>query len=112
VLEPIASTVKALSSTIAESIKAITFPQYPSIEAIEAGPEGGPLQPLMKIGEIATAYLKRSTEKENTTDKIFSNHDTGGKFYIGNSEIMLDGDNITLMGSGIYRHSWIVGTYC
>jgi hypothetical protein len=40
VLEPIVSTVKALPSTITESIKAITFPQYPTIEAIEA--EGEP----------------------------------------------------------------------
>jgi hypothetical protein len=81
-------------------------PQYPTIEAIEAGPEGvsgadrrSAQQPLMELGEIATAYLKRFAEQANTTDKIFGIHDTGGKFYIGNTEIMIDGGNITLMST-------------
>jgi hypothetical protein len=43
---------------------------------------------------------KRFAEKENTTDKIFDIHDRGGKFYIGNTETMLDGDNITILGDG------------
>jgi hypothetical protein len=63
----------------------------------------------MELGEIATAYLKRFAEKANTTDKIFGIHDRGGKFYIGNTEIMLDGDNITLMGDG-EPHKTYTGT--
>jgi hypothetical protein len=106
VLEPsikdIASTVKALPSTLTESINAVTpavrplAPQCPSIEAIETAPQ----QPPIELGEIATAYLKRFAEQANTIDKTFGIHDRGGKFYVGNTEVMLDGNNITLMGAG------------
>lgn len=65
----------------------MTLPQYASIEAIEASPQ----LPPMELGEIATAYLKRFPEQTNTTDMTFGIHDRGGKFYIGNTEVMLDG---------------------
>jgi hypothetical protein len=92
----LASTVKTLPSSLTKSVKAITLPQYPTIEAVEAKPQ----QPPVELGEIATAYLKLFAEQPSTTDKKFGIHERGGKLYIGKTEIILNGSNITLVGDG------------
>ena len=96
-VEPVLSTMKALPTTLTESMKAITFPTVQAIEGLPlTSPPSSP--PPMELGEIATEYLRKFTEQANTTDKTFGIHDRGGKFYIGNVEILLNDDNITLQG--------------
>ena len=74
------------------------FPRYPSIQAEEADDDGDddePKESLMQLGPIATKYL-RSMASRTLTDKTFGLHDKDGKFYIGNSEITISGDDIII----------------
>ncbi len=55
----------------------------------------------MQLGEIAAAYLRRFADQASTTDKIFGIHDKDGRFYIGNTEVILD-DNDIIIGNKTY----------
>jgi hypothetical protein len=61
--------------------------QLPSIQAEE------PKESLIKLGPIATEYL-RSMASKTLTDKTFGLHDKNGTFYIGDSEVTITGDDI------------------
>src|SRR5688572_14228434 len=52
------NALQALPASISSSIKAIQFPQYPSIVAYE---DPGESVRTLELGEIATAYLQRYT---------------------------------------------------
>jgi hypothetical protein len=54
------------------------------------------------LGEIATAYFKRFTTKTKDADTTYGIHDRGGKFYIGDTEIKIDGDDI-IVGDKVYE---------
>lgn len=65
-------------------LKAITFPS----------------SALMTLGSVATEYL-RSMASKTESDKTFGLHDKNGKFYIGDSEVAVTGDDI-IIGSDTY----------
>jgi hypothetical protein len=55
-----------------------------------------------ELGEIATAYFKRFTTKTKDADTTYGIYDKGGKFYIGDTEIRIDGDDI-IVGDRVYE---------
>jgi hypothetical protein len=110
--------------TTTQAIKAL--PQQPVLPAIQAAPPLAaftppPLAPALtqasiasaapdqqasasttELGEIATAYFKRFTTKTKDADTTYGIHDRGGKFYIGDTEIKIDGDDI-IVGDKVYK---------
>jgi hypothetical protein len=46
-----------------------------------------------KLGKIATAYFKRFTTKSKDANTTYGTHDKGGKFYIGDTEVRIQGDD-------------------
>src|SRR5688572_7187165 len=85
------NALQALPASISSSIKAIQFPQYPSIEAYEDDPVD---ITTLELGDIATKYLKEYTSNRNKTDKTFGIYSEDGEFFIGNSSIKFDGDDM------------------
>jgi hypothetical protein len=57
-----------------------------------------------ELGEIATAYFKRYTTKTKDADTTYGIHDRGRKFYIGDTEIGIDGDDI-IVGDKVYERT-------
>jgi hypothetical protein len=55
-----------------------------------------------ELGEIATAYFKRFTTKTKDADTTYGIYDKGGKFYIGDTEIRIQGDDI-IVGDRVYE---------
>ena len=70
--------------------KAVTFPAYPSIQAVEEPPEGEDTQ---YIGEVAEKYLKKYATKSES-DTMYGLHDRGGKSYIGNKLVIIVNNDI------------------
>src|SRR5688572_3930579 len=67
--------LKALPASISTSIKAIQFPQYPSIEA-----KGDPLEDVRKnLGDIAREYMTPHHEKKKLEDKTHGIYKKDGK---------------------------------
>src|SRR5688572_18670138 len=91
--------LKALPASISSSIKAIQFPQYPSIEAYEDDPVD---ITTLELGDIATKYLTEYTSNKNKTDKTFGIYSEDGDFFIGNSPIKFDGDDM-MVGNKTYK---------
>jgi hypothetical protein len=54
------------------------------------------------LGEIATAYFKLFTTKTKDADTTYGIYDKGGKFYIGDTEVRIDGDDI-IIGDRVYE---------
>src|SRR5688572_3414686 len=48
----------------------------------------------LELGVIATKYLKEYTSNKNKTDKTFGIYSEDGDFFIGNSLIKFDGDDM------------------
>src|SRR5688572_25446283 len=88
------NALQALPASISSSIKAIQFPQYPSIEAYEA-PSAEDVSTL-ELGEIATAYLQRYASNKKSVDTAFGIYSKDGVFYVGKEPITIEGDNITV----------------
>src|SRR5688572_22321109 len=86
--------LQALPASISSSIKAIQFPQYPSIEANK-----DPVESVrnLELGLTASAYLYQYASK-TTTDKTFGIYSKDGKFYIGDTPITTKDDDITVAG--------------
>ena len=85
---------KELSDTISkQQLPAIQFPRYPSIQA--KLDDSADEERLIELGPIATEYL-RSMASKTPSDKTFGLHDEDGKFYIGDSEVTIDGDDIII----------------
>src|SRR5688572_21165742 len=93
------TALQALPASISSSIKAIQFPQYPSIEAFEDEPVD---ITTLELGDIATKYLKEYTSNKNKTDKTFGIYSEDGDFFIGNSLIKFDGDDM-MVGNKTYK---------
>ena len=80
---------QAMSTALTKELgqlQAIQFPRYPSIQARTDDDE--PTESLIKLGPIATQYL-RSMAGKVSTDKTFRLHDEDGKFYIGDYEVII-----------------------
>src|SRR5688572_26858396 len=86
--------LKALPASISSSLKAIQFPQYPSIEAYE-----DPVEDVrtLELGVIAATYLQRYASNKKSVDTTFGIHSKDGVFYIGDAPITIEGDNITVV---------------
>ena len=108
--KPITETQKATSREITEELKpikegidklpqAITFPAYPSIQALEEPPEGEEDAPY--IGEIAEAYLRKFATKDEA-DRMYRLYDKDRKFYIGNKQAIIV-DNDLVIGKDEYE---------
>jgi len=50
------------------------------------------------IGPVAEQYLRQFASQQEV-DKTFGIYDKDGKFYIGDSPIEIDSDNITVKGT-------------
>src|SRR5688572_26781503 len=87
--------LKALPASISSSLKAMQFPQYPSIEAYE-----DPVEDVrtLELGEIATAYLQQYASNKKVTDTTFGLHAKDGFFYIGTEPVTIEGDSMTVKG--------------
>src|SRR5688572_1436205 len=88
------NALQALPASISTSLKAIQYPQYQSIEA-----DKDPVESVknLELGLTATAYLYQYASK-TTTDKTFGIYSKDGKFYIGDTPITIQGDDITVAG--------------
>src|ERR1700733_13672954 len=62
------SALKALPESITTSLKAIQFPQYPSIEAYEEPTED---EKTVNLGEVAMKYLVEYANKSKNVDTTF-----------------------------------------
>jgi len=91
--EATSSAIQTLPAALtATAPYAVRFPHYPSIQAEE---DKGPKESLIKLGPIATEFLKSMASKTQT-DKTFGLYDKNGSFYIGDSKVTLSGDDIIL----------------
>ena len=125
-VEPVLSTMKALPTTLTESMKAITFPSVQAIEGIPlasaaplssslslASSESGSAAPLtsslalMELGKIATEYLTKYAEKNSSADGVYGFYYKDRKFYIGNTRVLFHNDDITLLN----EHGEPIDTY-
>ena len=85
------SALKALPESITTSLKAIQFPQYPSIEAFEEPTED---KETVNLGDTATQYLTKYASDNKIVDTTFGIRSKQGKFYIGNAVVSFQGDDI------------------
>src|SRR5579872_3641649 len=62
------NALQALPTSISSSLKAIQFPQYPSIQAYD-----DPLEDVrtLELGDIATKYLQQYASNKKSTDTTF-----------------------------------------
>ena len=87
--------LKTLPASISTSLKAIQFPQHPSIDAFES-PGSAEGDRTVELGAIASMYLQEYASDKRSTDTTFGIHSKDGVFYIGDSPITIDGDDITV----------------
>ena len=103
--KPITETQKATAREITEELKpikegienlpnAITFPSFPSIKATSEPTE---IQDVQYIDDLARQYLMIFTTKENLTDKTFGIYSKGNKFYIGDRNVKINGNDIIVL---------------
>src|SRR6218665_216624 len=82
------STANAL-----KALKAIQYPQYPSIEAYD-----DPVADIrtLELGDLATKYLQQYASNKKSTDTTFGINSKDGVFYIGDSKISIQLDDVTV----------------
>ena len=101
--KPITETQKATTREITEGLKpikegienlpqAITFPAYPSIQAVD---DKETIVAPYFIGDIAESYLRKFTTKSEA-DKTYGLYDRKGKFYIDNKTVDIKDHNIVV----------------
>ena len=91
-----------MPTSISTQLKALTLPNYPSIQAEPEGFEDAVEEhKLIELGEIATKYLKSAMNKQST-DRTFGFYENDNKFFIGNKEVTIAGDDI-IVGTTKYR---------
>ena len=78
--------------------QAITFPAYPSIQAVKEPPEGEKDAPDLE--DIAKKYLRKFATKSEA-DTTYGLYDRGGKFYISN-KLAIISDNDSVDGKAEY----------
>ena len=81
---------KNLKEGIENLPRAITFPAYPSIQAVEG--EETIVAPYF-IGDIAESFLKKFTTKDEA-DRTYGLHDKKNQFYIGKKKVYIKENNI------------------
>ena len=94
--KPITEAQKETAKSITEELKpikegiekipgAITFPAFPSIDISE--------EDILKFGPVATNALRKFLRK-GEPDQTFGIRDEGGKFYIGDKQVVIEDNNI------------------
>ena len=73
--------------------------KYPSIQAAEQDDQD-PNTSMLYIGEVAEKYLRQFANKEEV-DKTFGLYDKNGEFFIDDSPVKIDGDDIIVKGKNI-----------
>lgn len=91
-LTGVTAGLQALPSTITEGLKAIAA--APSIPAIEADPVESIR--TLELGYMASKYLQQYLSNKKAVDKTFGIYNRDGQFYIGNSPITIQGDDVTI----------------
>jgi hypothetical protein len=95
------STATSLAlKTLPESLKTIQFPQYPSIEAYDDDPVEDVR--TLELGDIAVEYLKQYASDKRLVDTTFGIRSKDGDFYIGDSKISIEADDVTV-GNKTYK---------
>lgn len=91
--EKTSTAMQALPSTLSSQLKAITFPQYQSIEAYQE-----PVESIrtLELGDLATKYLQQYASNKKSVDTTFGIYSKNGQFFIGNTPITIQGDDITV----------------
>ena len=98
--KPITETQKATARKITKELKpikegieklpqAITFPAYLSIETSK--------KDIQYLGKVAVENLRKFTTKDEA-DRTFGIYDKGGNFFIGDSEAVINDNNINVGG--------------
>ena len=82
---------------IKEKLPTIAFPQLQAIAAPPEESENLDTSGLF-IGPVAEQYLRQFSSQQDV-DKTFCIYDEDRKFYIGDSPVEIDGDNITVKGT-------------
>ena len=100
------SALHALPASISSSLKALTLPQYQSIEAFQEPEES---VRTLELGHIATKYLQQYTANKKAVDTTFGIYSKDGQFYIGTSPITIQGNDVTV-GEGETSKTTYTGT--
>ena len=94
VTESLLGELKPIRENLKELPKALTFPQLQAIMP----DEGEDLDTsALYLGEIAERYLRHFASKQEV-DKTFGLYDKDEQFYIGNSPITINDNNISVKG--------------
>ena len=86
----LSSTTNILEKLTPEKQVAITYP--PSVPAIE---ESEVVAPTL-IGPVAQEYLRKFASKTASVDKTYGIYNKNGQFFIGNTPVTIEDDNITI----------------
>ena len=90
----LAASMSTALKALPASLKTLTFPQYPSIEAFEEPVES---VRTLELGDLATKYLKQYASNRKLIDTTFGIHSKeDGQFYIGTLPITIQGDDVTV----------------
>ena len=90
--------LRPIRQGIENLLHAITFPAYPSIQAVDEPPEGEKDAP--DLGDIVQKYLRKFATRSEA-DTTYWLYDRGGKFYIGNKLAFIV-DNEIVIGKDEY----------
>jgi hypothetical protein len=104
-IETTTQAIKALPPALPASPQLAAIAPPPTAQALPlAQPSSEPpsQQDTTELGEIATAYFKLFTTKTKDADTTYGIYDKGGKFYIGDTEVRIDGDDI-IIGDKVYE---------
>src|SRR5688572_2387207 len=90
------NALQALPASISSSLKAIQPSPDTAIEASKDDPAKA--ASILKLGGIAAAYLQQYTSNKKSTDTTFGIRSEDRIFYIGDTPITIQDDNITVAG--------------
>ena len=96
-LQTIKESAEATTNALQSLPAAIQFPQYPAIKGSD------PIEDIrtLELGGLAAKYLGEYASNKKDTDTIFGIHTKNDRFYIGESQIEISGDDIQI-GEKIY----------
>ncbi|XP_065645647.1 uncharacterized protein LOC136076108 [Hydra vulgaris] len=81
---------------------ALTFPNTEILRMDQKDPYASKIEfdssKLLKLGKIATDYLRLYTSSKKSTDTVFGIHSRDGELYIGKKQITIDENNINIDG--------------
>src|ERR1043165_775794 len=87
------TALRALPASISSAVKAIQFPQHPSIVAYE-----DPVETVrtLELGDGAAKYLHQYAANKKLTDTTHGINSKDGVFYIGDTPVSIQNDDVTV----------------